>query len=218
MFVSLANALSVWNAGQVSHLLLWRRCRFFHTWMEKYFCVCTSKDTQGLIHMLLWLLWQQGAKPCWKAQGHAGVYMLTHRHTLTHTHTHTHTKAHTTRLLFPPKFSHYHKTDAITRIFLHLASHKHMHKQSASLSHTQHTHKHMNTGWIAGAIKREQCLTCPWNCADSQRCTQTHTHCHSFVPPCSLYYILQCLCLEMTALSGCAPFACGGDVKCQRVY
>ena len=95
MFVSQASAMSVWNAGQMSHRLLWQRCLFFHTWMEKYSWVCTREDTRmcacahthSLIHALLWLPWQQGTKLCWKAQGHAGVYMLTHTHTHTHTHT-----------------------------------------------------------------------------------------------------------------------------------
>ena len=46
MFVSQASAMSVWNAGQMSHRLLWQRCLFFHTWMEKYSWVCTREDTR----------------------------------------------------------------------------------------------------------------------------------------------------------------------------
>lgn len=68
-----------------------------------------------------------------------------------------------------------------------------------------HTHTNTSPWWIAGAIKRQQRLTCPWK---PNRQPKTHINiCTSAVATMSkrsLYYMLQRLCLEMTALS------CGG--------
>lgn len=148
MFVSQASAMSVWNAGQMSHRLLWQRCLFFHTWMEKYSWVCTREDTRmcacahthSLIHALLWLPWQQGTKLCWKAQGHAGVYMLTHTHTLH----------------FPSQFFNYQRNWWYHKYLSTLGFWQtHTQTHNFSLPFTEFltiTHIHTHTCWIAGAI------------------------------------------------------------------
>lgn len=165
---------------------------FFYTWMEKYSCVCTSGDTHGVIHLPLRPL-QQGAE---KASGDTqGAYMLMHIHTLKHN---------TATLNFLTN----HRADGSASLCL--ASYKQKRQHAVFASHSSsvsHTHTHTNTSprWIAGAIKRQQRLTCPWK---PNRQPKTHINiCTSAVATmskCSLYYMLQRLCLEMTALS------CGG--------
>lgn len=192
VFVSQASAKSVKCRSGESSSLPWQHCLVFHTWMEKYIvcvcvCICTSKDTHTHTHIDWFILFYDC--PDSRVQSCAeGPRTCRSLHAYTHNY------------FFPSQFSHYHRTDSIASIFLR--------RRTTSFSLTKflaaHT-KHIHTKWNAGAIKRQRCLTCPWNWTDDQ-----HTQ--------SLYYTLYRLCLELTVLSVYyILYACSVELKYQRV-
>lgn len=124
-----------------------------------------------------------------------GTYMLMHIHTLKHN---------TATLNFLTN----HRADGSASLCL--ASYKQKRQRAVFASHSSsvsRTHTDTNTSprWIAGAIKRQQRLTCPWK---PNRQPKAHINiCTSAVATMSkrsLYYMLQRLCLGVTAVS------CGG--------
>lgn len=195
VFVSQASAKSVKCRSGESSSLPWQHCLVFHTWMEKYIvCVCvfvqakTHTPTHTLTDSYSFMTaLTAGYKAVLKAQGHAGAYMLTH-----------------TTIFFPPNFLIITEPIASQVSFCADAHPRCTTSFSLTKFLTAHT-KHIHTKWNAGAIKRQRCLTCPWNWTDDQ-----HAH--------SLYYMLYRLCLELTVLSVYyILYACSVELKYQRV-
>lgn len=186
----------VWNAGQVSHLLFPDSTVWFFTleWKNTLcvcVCICTSKDTHTHTHIDWFILFYDC--PDSRVQSCAeGPRTCRSLHAYTHNY------------FFPPNF--FIITEPIASQVSFCADAHARRTTSFSLTKflTAHT-KHIHTKWNAGAIKRQRCLTCPWNWTDDQ-----HAH--------SLYYMLYRLCLELTVLSVYyILYACSVELKYQRV-
>lgn len=190
MFVSQSSAKSVWNAGQVSHS---DSVFFFFLHLNGKILLCVYDWRHSQRDSFAFMTAPAGR---WKGlRDTQGAYMLMHIHTLKHN---------TATLNFLTN----HRADGSASLCLASYKQKRQHavfaSHSSSVSHIL-THTNTSPQWIAGAIKRQQHLTCPWK---PNRRPKTHINiCTSAVATMSkrsLYYMLQHLCLEMTALS------CGG--------
>lgn len=150
---------------------------------------------------------------CLHTNPHSLTHSITHTHTRdTYTHeTHTHNQATFSHPIFSLSQNWWYHKYLPTLVFSQI----HTHKQSFSLSHTQ-----TNTHWLnCWCYKKRAVFNLSLKLYRQPKThTNAHTQCCNCGPLCSLYYILQCLCLEMTALSGRVPYVCGEDVNCQRVY